>query len=143
MQPYPYVLSQLESGSWMLRFRDIPEAITSAPTPEETMGLAGDALSATLESYLELKQTIPSPSRPEKGDNIATPSLFISLKVALHQALAERNMRAADLARLMDVHYTAAARLLDPGHMSRIDAMEHALAALGKHAGLVVGDIAA
>ena len=143
MQPYPYALSQLESGSWMLRFRDIPEAITSAPTPEETMILASDALSATLESYLELKQAIPSPSRPEKGDNTAMPSLFISLKVALHQALAERNMRAADLARLMDIQYTAAARLLDPRHMSRIDAMENALAALGKHAELVVADIAA
>ena len=144
MHSYPYDLTQFEEdGSWMIRFPDVPEAITGDPDRFKTIAGARDALSAAFESYLESGTPLPAPSRPKPWQATVSPYIYISLKAAIQQALREQEKSPADLARILGVQYIVAQRLLDPRHKSRLDALEAALTVLGKGIDVTITDIAA
>jgi antitoxin HicB len=51
----------------------------------------------------------------------------------LADEMVRQGVRKADLARLLGVHPPQVDRLLDLGHSSRIESVEAALSALGRH----------
>jgi antitoxin HicB len=59
--------------------------------------------------------------------------------VALYQAMRAENIGKAALAKRLDVALPQVDRLLDLRHHSRLDAIERALAVLGREMRIVVG----
>ncbi len=62
---YPYKLERQKNGWWLVRFPDVPEALTEGETKEEAFENAQDCLITALEGYVKAGRAIPRP--PFKG----------------------------------------------------------------------------
>lgn len=56
---YRYKLERQENGWWLVRFPEIPEALTEGETEEEARANAVDCLSAALEGYVKAGRPLP------------------------------------------------------------------------------------
>lgn len=64
MTPIAYValLEDLGPEGYLVRFPDVPEAITQGATVEEASVNAADALAVALDGYIERHRDVPEPS---------------------------------------------------------------------------------
>jgi len=131
MLDYPVVLEAQPEGGFVVRFPDIPEAITQGDDEDEALLYAVDALETALEIYVEERRPLPVPS-PAEGRPVVRPSALEGAKLAIHQAMIEQGVRKAELARRTGWHMPQIERLLDLRHQSRMEQIEAAARALGK-----------
>lgn len=61
---YPAQIKKQKEGTFLVTFRDIPEALTEGSTYEEALEMAEDALATAMDFYV----TRPEPSQPEKDE---------------------------------------------------------------------------
>ena len=136
---YPARLERDEDGRYVVRFPDLPEALTDGVDEKEALVEAADCLSEALASRIVDGEQIPSPSSLDRGQYLISPDPIISLKAALHTALEARGMTIADLAdRLGMKDWHQAARLIDPKRASKLRRLAAALDALGCKVEIVV-----
>lgn len=128
---YPAILKKDVEGRLLVRFPDLPEALTDGGTEEEALREAADALSEALMSRIADGEAIPEPSAVGARQYQVSPDATVALKVALHKALKEKKSTAADLSRMLDIDHKEARRLLDPYEKSKIPRLTEALGALG------------
>src|SRR6266581_5261660 len=127
---YPVTLSKDDNGTFLVRFADVPEAITYGDTKEEALAHAQDALLTAFDAYIKDRRDIPEPSE-RGGASVEVPALEAS-KIALYRAMRERSINKSELARRLHWHLPQVDRVLDVRHGSQIDQIESALAAVGK-----------
>jgi antitoxin HicB len=127
---YPVTVSKDDNGTFLVRFADVPEAITYGDTKEEALAHAQDALLTAFDAYIKDRRDIPEPSE-RGGASVEVPALEAS-KIALYRAMRERSINKSELARRLHWHLPQVDRVLDVRHGSQIDQMEAALAAVGK-----------
>lgn len=78
MNNYPVDLHPLDNGEIMVRFSDMPEAITYGETEELALEQAKDALVVALSGYVADGKDIPGPSEPKPGQKtVAIDSDFV------------------------------------------------------------------
>lgn len=112
--------------------RDLPQFHSYGDDEEHALREAVDGIETTLSIYVDERRSIPTASAPEAGEHVVhLPSVTVA-KVALWNAMMERDMRKADLCRLLGVHQAQGDRLVDFLHTSKMEQLENALAALGK-----------
>jgi antitoxin HicB len=130
---YPATLEPDKEGRVLVRFADLPEALTDGADLGEALFEAADCLSEALASRIVDGEEIPRPSSTDAGpgQHIISPSPTIALKAALYTALRHRDMTVADLAALLNMDWHQAARLIDPRRASKLTSLAVALAALG------------
>ena len=129
---YPATLSNLENGDVMVRFADVPEAITCGENREEALRMAQDALTVALSSYIDGQLGIPKPSKPKRGQPVVELSPLTALKIEIYQTMKGKGVSTAAMARRMGRDRSYIKRLLDLSHHSRMDQVEAALLAVGK-----------
>ena len=56
---YEYTLERQENGWWLVRFPEIPEALTEGETEDEARANAVDCLSAALKGYVKAGRSLP------------------------------------------------------------------------------------
>jgi antitoxin HicB len=135
---YPAVLTpDEEGGGFVVRFVDLPEAITQGNDVEDALREASDCLDEAIANRIIMGLPIPKPSRIEKGKYAVPLSAQTAAKAALYVALQESEISKMELARRLHCDEKEVRRLLDPRHPSKILRIESALAAVGKK--LVVG----
>jgi antitoxin HicB len=129
---YPATLKPDEDGRVVVRFADLPEALTDGADLAEALVEAADCLSEALASRIVDGEEIPRPTASEAGpdQHIISPSPTIALKAALYTALRHRNMTVADLATRLDMDWHQAARLVDPRRASKLTSLAAALGIL-------------
>ncbi len=66
---YPARVTQIARDDFVVRFRDVPEAITGGPDRDAALAQAPDALACAIEGYLKLGRQIPSPSAALAGEH--------------------------------------------------------------------------
>ncbi|WP_296223235.1 type II toxin-antitoxin system HicB family antitoxin [Ralstonia sp. UBA689] len=132
MLSYPVKLTPDTNGTLLVTFPDVPEAITAGDDEADALVQGLDALEAALEVYFDEKRLIPMPSKPKRGQKVVTLPALVTAKVLLANEMVARKVRKADLARLLNVNQVQVDRLFKFGHASKIEAVESALAALGK-----------
>ena len=143
MYRFPAILTCDTNNSYLVRFPDVPEAITFGESKHDALRHASEALEAALSIYMDKRLDIPIPSRP-RGKNlpfIGIPALS-EAKVALYAAMRRAGMRKADLARRLGWQKSQVDRLLDLNHASRFDQLEQAFAALNKRLSIEIEDAA-
>jgi len=128
---YPVILTP-DDGALLVTFPDVPEAITFGNTKEEALLHAVDALETALSFYVDARQPLPEPSvRPDLPT--VRPSALESIKLAVYREMTIQGVRKAELARRLGWKAPQVDRLFDLGHASRLDQLEAAANALGKH----------
>jgi len=139
---YPAALEADEEGRVLVRFPDLPEALTDGADLAEALVEAADCLSEALASRMVDGEAIPSPTPLDAGPDrhIISPAPTIALKAALYTALRHRDMTVADLAARLDMDWHQAARLIDPRRASKLTSLSAALGALGCQIRLSVYD---
>lgn len=134
---YSAALTPDEGGGYVVTFRDLPEIITQGDTTEEALEEAGDALEEAIAARIRLKEDIPVPSKPTKGEMLVELPVETASKAALYYAIRESGLTKVQLATRLGCDEKEVRRLLDPRHPSKLPRIEAALNALGKK--LVIG----
>ena len=99
---YPAVFeTDTDDGGYVVKFRDIPEAITQGDDDAEAMAMAEEVLISSIEFYLQNKRPIPSASKVRRGERLVPLPANISAKVLLLNEMLAQNVGTSELARRM------------------------------------------
>lgn len=118
--------------------RDLPELNSYGDDREHAIREAVDAIETTLSIYVDQRRAIPQASAPQEGEHVVRLPAVTVAKIALWNAMMERDMRKADLCRLLGVAQVQGDRLVDFLHTSKMEQLESALSALGKRLSISV-----
>ncbi|MBI5917807.1 MAG: type II toxin-antitoxin system HicB family antitoxin [Nitrosomonadales bacterium] len=132
MFDYPVNLTP-DDGTVLVTFPDVPEAITFGMDEGEALLNAIDALETGLSFYVDARKPLPIASQPADGQKTVRPSALECAKLGVYQAMTEQGIKKAELARRLGWHMPQVDRLFDLRHASRLDQIETAAAALGRH----------
>ena len=133
MLDYPVILEAQPEGGFVVTFPDVPEAITQGEDIDEALMYAIDALESALSFYVDDRKPLPKPSKPKRGQRTVRPTALECAKLGVYQAMMEQGIRKSELARRLGWHMPQVDRLFDLKHASRLDQIEAAARALGRH----------
>lgn len=137
MFDYPVTLTP-DDGTILVTFIDVPEAITFGADEGEALLNAVDVLETGLSFYVDARKPLPAASKPKRGQKTVRPSALECAKLGVYQAMTEQGIKKAELARRLGWHMPQVDRLFDLRHASRLDQIEAAAAALGRHVEVTV-----
>ncbi|WP_223466223.1 type II toxin-antitoxin system HicB family antitoxin [Pseudomonas sp. GL-RE-26] len=112
--------------------RDLPELNSYGDDRDHAIREAQDAIETTLSLYADQRRSIPQASAPQDGEHVVHLPMVTVAKIVLWNTMMERDMRKADLCRLLGVHQAQGDRLVDFLHTSKMEQLETALSALGR-----------
>ena len=129
MLTYPVVLEE-DDGALLATSPDFPELTTFGMDRDEALARAVDALEEAIAARIQDGRDIPSPSR---GREMAVLPTLTAVKVMLYQGMREQGIGKAELARRLGWHLPQVDRVLDLQHNSRMDQLDAAIGAIGRH----------
>ena len=132
MFDYPVTLTP-DDGTVLVTFADVPEAITFGADEDEALLHAVDALETALSFYIDARKPLPAVSKVKRGQKTVRPSALECAKLGVYQAMTEQGIKKAELARRLGWHMPQVDRLFDLHHASKLDQIEAAAIALGRH----------
>jgi len=136
MFDYPVILTP-DDHTLLVTFPDIPEALMFGINEEDAMLNAIDALETALSFYVDARKQLPEPSIIPDLPTVR-PSVLEGVKLAVYREMMLQGIRKADLARRLGWKAPQVDRLFDLGHASRLDQLEAAAKALGRHIDLTL-----
>lgn len=130
---YPARLEADDNDTVLVTFPDFAEGTTFGADEDEALLHAVDALLTVIAARIDDREDIPQPSAVS-GDlrPVELPALA-GAKVMLYQTMRANRVGKAELARRLGWHLPQVDRLLSVDHASRLDQVEMAARALGKH----------
>jgi antitoxin HicB len=128
---YPAQLEENARSDWSIVFPDVPEVVTGGRSPDEAWSNAEDALAVGLSSYPTSGMDFPKASAAKPGQRMIALPAVIAAKLFIRDALAKRQLTAADLARLIEGDHKTARRILKLTHNTRMEELERILGLLG------------
>ena len=129
---YAATIGQQPEGTWLVRFRDLPEALTEGETFEDALVQAADALEEAIAGRIRRGDDIPIGTPARRGEqDIAVPPVMAA-KAALYLAARDAPIGKTELAKRLGVDEKEGRRLLDPHHPTKIQRLQDALAAVGQ-----------
>lgn len=129
---YPVDLRKDRNGTVIAVVPDVPGTMTVGADREEALDRVHGALVAMLAARIHDLEPIPTPSRPTRGQRVATLSPLIAAKLSIHQTLRAGGKSAEDLRKSLGWEDARLRRLLDLRRRTRFEDIETALKALGK-----------
>ena len=130
---YPDTFTPDTNGTFLVTFRDIPEAVGVGETREEAYQSALDGLETALFGiYIQNRRAIPTPSLLQEGEQAVYLSITTQAKIALYGEMLAHDVSKAELARRLQVNQKQIDRLWDLHHNTKMDFIERAAARLGK-----------
>lgn len=139
---YPAEFRRDEDGRIMVRFRDLPGAVTDGADAREALEEAIDCLGSYISVSMHRKEEISKASRAKARQRLVPVPLWIAPKFALYQEMRAQRVSNRELARRLGVTEAVVRRMVDPDHASKPGKIEMALAALNKRVELSVADAA-
>lgn len=127
---YPVKLSPDDNGTVLVSVPDLPEVVTFGDDREDALAHAVDAIETAFMGRMAARDDIPQPSKG--GKDFAVLPALTAAKLSLYWAMREERVGKAALARRLGWHMPQVDRILDLNHASKLDAIEAALAALGR-----------
>ncbi|MBQ9601527.1 MAG: type II toxin-antitoxin system HicB family antitoxin [Neisseriaceae bacterium] len=112
-------------------FPNIPEAITCGDNEEDALSMAEDCLLTAVEIYFEQDLKFPLPTKQKTGEKAVYLSDSVFSKILLHNAMVEKKITNAALARAMNATPTEVQRIVNVRHKTKIDTVGKALNAIG------------
>lgn len=140
MQNFIYpanLIPDKKEGGFVVKFVDLPEAITQGDNVQDALLEAADCLEEAIANRIAMDNPIPSPAKAKSGQYTVPLHSQMAAKAALYLAIREIGISKVELARKLGCDEKEVRRLLDPHHSSKIPRIEAALSVVGKQ--LVVG----
>lgn len=129
---YPIKLTKQKEGGYLVKFPDLPEAITQGETIEQAIQEATDCLEEAIANRMVMKLDIPKASKPRKNHRVVSLHATIASKVALYITMRHKKLSNVMLAKKLNCDEKEVRRLLDPHYTSKIPRIEYVLGVLGK-----------
>ena len=129
MLAYPIVLED-DEDTLLATSLDFPELTTFGTDREDALARAADALEEAIAARIHDGRDIPPPS---PGRQVAVLPTLTAIKVMLYQEMREQGVGKAELARRLGWHLPQVDRILDIHHNSRMDQVDAAMGAMGRH----------
>lgn len=132
-----------EAGGYVVTFPDLGYGVTQGENDREAMEMAQDLLMLTIGDFIRDGKPVP-PALRRRGARfrpVPLPALQ-SAKVELSTAFVKSGIKKAEFARRIGIPKTHIERLFSLRHLSRLDQIEAAFAALGKRVEIAVRDAA-
>jgi len=132
---YPAVFEPAIEGGFVITFPDVDDGITQGEDERDGMEMAVDALITMFAYYIRHGKPVPSPSSQPRGRKIRMIELpaTVAVKTELYIAFQASGMTKSQLARKLGIQKTVVDRLFNFKHQTRLDQLEAAFAALGRH----------
>ena len=105
---YPCTLRRDSEGRFVVRFPDVPEALTDSATKEEALAEAVDCLHAALVGYMLEDRPLPAASPRNGRSFLVAPDTTIRMKAAIYTVAHNRGVTAAKLAQALDIDHKEA-----------------------------------
>jgi antitoxin HicB len=122
-----------DNGAILVTSPDFPPLVTYGENEEAAKHNALDAIRTLLESMMDAREPIPTPTLSSVRDApFVSLSLQEEMKVRLYTALNGDGLTRADLQRRLGWQRESVDRLFRLHHGSKIDQMEAAFIALGR-----------
>src|SRR5438309_1901469 len=137
---YPATLIPDRAGGFTVTFPDLPEAITQGEDRLDALDQAADCIEEAIAGRIRRSDQIPAPSKTKARQTVIPVPPLMAAKAALYLAMREAKMSNVKLAKRLGCHEKDVRRMLDPRHSSRINALQGALAILGKKIVVAVED---
>lgn len=134
---YPVQITP-DGDGYLVQFPDIPEAITFGESISHAKEMANDALLTALEFYFEDLREVPPPSTVEPGQDYVELPASIAVKVQLLNEMVRQRVKQTELAKRMHLSPTQVNRMVNVRQSTKIDTLNQAFKALGKHLDFVV-----
>jgi len=135
MQSFIYpatLIPDNQDGGFVVKFIDLPEAITQGESVEDALLEASDCLEEAIANRITMGLPIPYPSTIGNEQYAVPLRAQMAAKAALHVAIQEIGISKVDLAERLGCDEKEVRRLLDPHHSSKIPRIETALSAVHK-----------
>ena len=129
---YPVEFRKDQNGTVIALIPDVPGTMTVGADRAEAFERIHGALVAMLAARLSDHERIPRPSRPARGQRIATLSPLVAAKVSIHEALSARRKSPEELRHRLGWNEARLRGVLDLRHRSRFEDVEALLKLLGK-----------
>ena len=140
---YPATLTPEKEGGFMVRFTDLPEAITSGADRHDTLVQAADCLEEAIAGRITDGLDIPQPSSPRRNQILVTVPAPTAAKAALYLAMRAAKIKNTEMARRLGCNEKEVRRMLDPRHPTKLPRIQKALEALGRRLVVSMEDVAA
>ena len=128
---YPVELSPDDNGTLLVTAPDFPEVVSFGDDREDALARAADAIETAMMGRIAAREIVPRPSKA--GADFAVLPALTAAKLSLYWAMMEDGVGKAALAKRLSWHLPQVDRLLDLTHASKLDAIEAALAAMGRN----------
>lgn len=109
---YPANIEEDHPGDFVLRFRDIPEALSGGDTLEEAFSQAEDCLAAAAEGYVQFGRDLPAPSTTRLGERLIVLDPIVAARAMLASALREQGLSNVALAQRLQIDEKGVRRIL-------------------------------
>lgn len=129
---YPVTLVREKRGGFTVRFRDLPEAITSGTDRSDALIQAADCLEEAIAGRILDHLEIPWPSKARKNQALVAVPAPTAAKAALYLAMRESRIKNTELARRLGCDEKEVRRMLDPRHPTKLPRIHRALEVLGR-----------
>jgi len=132
-QSYPVDIFYDENGTVIVKFEDVPEAISVGANLDAALAWAQDALIVALSGYIDEQRDIPIPdvSLDNNKETICLPPQVV-MKLSIYQSMRNRGMTIPDIAKCMDVEVETISWLLSLDHDTGLSMLGQALECVGK-----------
>ena len=127
---YPVELSPDDNGTFLVTAPDFPEVVSFGDDREDALARAADAIETAMMGRIAAREIVPQPGKA--GADFAVLPALTAAKLSLYWAMMEDSIGKAALAKRLGWHLPQIDRLLDLSHASKLDAIEAALAVMGR-----------
>ena len=126
---YPATFERLD-GEIVVRFAEVPEALTGAANEAEARDLAADALAVALGYYLDIGRDLPTPRHAATGEVAISLAPDVAARAMLLRAMKDQRVNKVALAARMGRDEKVARRIV-AGKGVSLDLTLAALKAVG------------
>lgn len=130
---YPaQLIPEKGTTAFTVRFRDLPEAITSGRTRSEALAEAADCLEEAIAARIDDRLEIPAPSPATRKEALVAVPAPVASKAALYLAIRDLGLSNLEVAKRLGVDEKEIRRMLDPRHTTKLARIEELLELVGK-----------
>lgn len=130
---YPATFTPDTNNTFLVEFRDVPEAVGVGETVEAAYQSALDGLETALFGiYMQERRAIPQPSALQDGEQAVYLPVMVQAKLGLYSEMQRQGISKAELARRLGVNQKQIDRLWDLSHATKLDFLEQAAAKMGR-----------
>jgi antitoxin HicB len=131
MFDYPVTIHADENPGVAVTCEDLPEFNSAGDNIAHALRESIDGIETALSIYVDQRRAIPKASEPRPGQYVVRLPAVTIAKIELWNAVMARQLRKADLCRLLGVRPVQGDRLVDFLHSSKIEPIEDALRYFG------------